>query len=174
MSMLHHHRQGPPQGRGHYSPDGHTWFDEDRHDWLTVLDKEDRLVIALEDVGASGWLASLLSTLSMSNGEALSRFVGHAISADPRWPAYRYDSDTFARVRAIPDTLDADERWVPGMTDALHELCERLEAEGWHLVAQGDKPWALTYLRPALAWPDFDYVSREVDHTRKPTHHPTG
>jgi hypothetical protein len=153
MSTFLRHRSRPPQGPGHYSPDGRTWFDEATQRWLPVLHDQETLVVRLEDVNATAWWPGLLATLSSPTGGTYAWFVGHASSGDPRWPTYVIQSDTFPRLRSIPDDVSPEDAWAPGMATALSQLRSRLDAEGWRLVRQGEKPWDLTYVRPRVDWP---------------------
>lgn len=152
-SFLKHHTRHP-QGPGHYSDDGCRWFDEATRRWLPVLEDQETLVVELRDVNAEGWWAGLLATLFSSTGGTYAHFVGHANSNDPRWPAYEIHGPTFHRPRSLPDDIVPEEAWAPGMGDALDALRERLEAEGWRLVREGDSPWELTFVRPRVDWPD--------------------
>jgi hypothetical protein len=153
VTTLLRRKTRPPQGPGHYSVDGSAWFDEGSDQWLRVKAEEDSLVIELEDLGATSWWAGILTTLGSQYGSTYSRFVGHAVSADPRWPTYTLAGPSFPRVRSLPDSLAPEEAWAPGTGAALAELRHRLEAEGWRLVGHGESPWAYRYVRPCVEWP---------------------
>jgi hypothetical protein len=59
---------GPPWGRGHYSEDGRSFWDEASRRWLPLTDAQDTLEIELEDAGGASPLASLLATLGSQFG----------------------------------------------------------------------------------------------------------
>jgi hypothetical protein len=169
LSPHHRHQQRdarPPQGRGHYSDDGRQWFDERTRRWLPRLEGQDTLVVALEDVDASGRTGRRAHPRPRS-GRAGSRFVGRATSIDPRWRSYDVVSATFPHVPGVPGTELPPEAWVAGMTEALDELRDRLEAEGWCLVGRGMMPWAYRYVRPRVDWPSDDGAA-PLDAARPP------
>jgi len=152
MIRLDHGCAVPPQGRGHYSADGRQWYDEAGRRWVPVADGHDSLVIEFEDLHAAERLRSMLAHPSTHVGTGHSRFVGHATSDDPRWPEYRIESATFPGLPGRRDTLPPEEEWAPGMVEALGELRQRLEAEGWLPVEHGGHPWTYRYVRPCLDW----------------------
>lgn len=141
---------GPPRGRGHYSEDGRSWWDEAARRWFPVTDAQDTLEIELEDAGGTSMVASLLATLGSTFGNAYYRFVGRAHSADPRWPTYAIFGKTFPAPRAFSGDLPPQDQWAEGMTQALNQLREELLAQGWRPVGHRAHPWSFTYLRPGL------------------------
>lgn len=151
-TRAHDHPLGPQQGPGRYSPDGAWWFEESRQRWFPVTDAHDTLEVELEDVGGTSWWASLLTTLGSQYGNAYCRFVGRARSDDPRWPTYQVAGSPFPRLRSIPDDVPPDEAVSPGLTDALADLCRRLDAEGWRAEGRGDHPWSFRYVRSCVDW----------------------
>jgi hypothetical protein len=116
-----------------------------------VTDVLDTLEVELEDVGGTSWWASLLTTLGSQYGSASCRFVGRARSDDPRWPTYQVTGSPFPRLRSIPDDVPPDEAVSPGLTDALADLCRRLDAEGWRAEGRGDHPW-FPRVRSCVDW----------------------
>ena len=95
---------GPPRGPGHYSDDGHWWWDDTHRRWFRTLDQEEVLEIEAEDVGGVSLAASLLTTLSSQYGNGYFRFLARARSPDPRWPTYAMAGATFPGTRPSPET----------------------------------------------------------------------
>ena len=141
---------GPRWGRGHYSEDGGSWWDDSSRRWFPLTDAQDTLEIELEDAGGTSPLASLLATLGSQFGNAYHRFVGRAHSPDSRWPTYAIVGKTFPAPRAFLADLPPQDQWAQGMTQALNELREELLSQGWRPVGKGTHPWSFTYVRPGL------------------------
>jgi hypothetical protein len=94
--MTRGHKGGPPRGPGHYSEDGRRWWDDDHRCWFPVTDQEDQLEIEVEDYAETSLFNRLWSGLFTQYGHPMYfRFVGHARSADPRWPTYQVVGATF-------------------------------------------------------------------------------
>lgn len=148
---LGHRRDEAAPRRGRYSVDERWWFDEDRRAWFPTTDDRERLRVELQDAGSTSWLASIAGTLANQSGQAHLRFVGR-VTADDGRPGRVIAGPTFLRPRSVPDTIGPDERWCPGMGDALEGLRRRLDAEGWLLVDCGDEPWSDRYERPGIDW----------------------
>ena len=154
----HRHQAAPPEGPGRWSADGQHWFDEAGERWLPVVEGQDTLCIQLEDVPAASLREAVAARLPHHPAPS-SRFVGHATSVDPRWPAYEIAGDPFPRCRPSSEVSEHRETWPTEMAEALTGLCSRLEAAGWSRVGCGGHPWAWRYSRRRVGWPSDDTVS---------------
>lgn len=98
------------------------------------MTSQNRLTIALEDVGGTSWWASILSTLGSQYGNTQQRFVGQVDGKT------LYKSPTFPVARSV-NPPPPEEAWAPGMTAALAELRRDLARDGWVQVSEdGDPP----------------------------------
>ena len=143
---------GPPRGPGHYSEDGHWWWDDTHRRWFRILDQEDVLEIEAEDVGGISLAASLLTTLSSQYGNGYFRFVARARSADPRWPTYAMAGATFPVTRPSLEDMAAQGAWLEPQRERLRELRQQLLEEGWRPAGRGAHWWSAIYRRPDLDW----------------------
>ena len=142
---------GPPPRHGHYASDGTWWWDEDQGRWLRTTLPVDRLTIALEDVGHTSLLKSMVTTLTGSFGAQEYRFVGHATSEDPRWLTYTVSSASFPVLPGQSlDDLRPRDAWADEVRGAFRELEQALAEQGWRLESTGDHWWTRTYTRPAV------------------------
>lgn len=101
----------------------------------------DTLHIVLEDVGGTSRRAGILTTLSSVYGSATFRFVG-VVEGERR-----YVGRSFVSPRSA-SPVPPREEWAPGLTAALTDLREEVEASGWEYLGQGEQPWDLFYRRP--------------------------
>lgn len=101
---------------------------------------EERLTIALEDIGGTSWWASILTTLGSQYGSTQQRFVGQIDGKTHYW------SPTFPAARSVTP-VSPQEEWAPGMTAALAELTRDLARDGWVQVSEGEDPTSLVYVR---------------------------
>jgi hypothetical protein len=113
---------GPPRGPGHYSEDGHWWWDDTHRRWFRTVDWEDVLEIEAQDVDGISPAASLLSTLSSQHGNGYFRFVAHQGA------------------------------WRETQRERFQELHRQLLAEGWRPAGHGAHWWSAIYRRADLDW----------------------
>jgi hypothetical protein len=94
------------------------------------------LEVELEDVGGTSWWAGILTTFAGQSGSAQLRFVARVGGRT------RYTSATFPVPRTFGQ-IPPQEKWAPGMTACLTEICREIEDDGWTLEPHGDQPWQL-------------------------------
>ena len=143
---------GPPRGRGHYSADGGWWWEDGLGRWFRMRPAEDRLEIESESVGGTSAAAGVAEILGGPYGTAQYRFVGRAVSDDPRWPTYVVVGATFPATRPTLDDVKAQGAWLDTMRDRLVELHATLLGEGWRPAGHGRHWWSGIYRRPCLDW----------------------
>ena len=143
---------GPPRGPGHYSDDGHWWWDDIHRRWFRTLDQEEVLEIEAEDVGGVSLVASLLTILSSQYGNGYFRFLARARSPDPRWPTYAMAGATFPATRPSPEDVAAQGAWLDTQRERFQELHQQLLEEGWRPAGHGAHWWSAIYRRPAIDW----------------------
>jgi hypothetical protein len=113
---------GPPRGPGHYSEDGHWWWDDTHR----------------------------LTTLSSRYGNGYFRFLARARSADPRWPTDAMAGATFPVTRPSPEDVAAQGAWLDTQRERFQELHQQLREEGWRPAGHGAYWWSAIYRRPAI------------------------
>jgi hypothetical protein len=102
---------------------------------------EEKLTIALEEIGSTSWWARILTTLGSQYGSMQLRFVGQVDGKT------RYKSSTFPAARPV-GPMAPEERWAPGMAAALAELQQDLTRDGWVRVGKaGAEPWATAWVK---------------------------
>jgi hypothetical protein len=138
----------PPNRRGHYAHEGTVWHHEDGGSY-PVLGEADSLEIELEELVGGSLPERVLRALRSFTGLRHYRFVGRAVSADPRWPRYVVPGPSFSSPTAFWSAESAPKlAWAPDMVPCLDELRTELAETGWLQAGHGEHPWSYRYTRP--------------------------
>lgn len=144
----------PPQGRGYYDRTSGRWWDSHVGHFLPLGDGADQMEVHVEEVTDDSWLGRRLPAVAKALRAPRYRFVGHAVSDDPRWPSYRVVGDVFAtgRARLLGGGIDA-RPWAPEVLAHLNDFAAYLFERGWLPEGHGENWWSLVLSRPCVQWP---------------------